>query len=122
MLGLDDLEGLKYMTIEEGAMQGLKKLVMQRCGSFKNVPLGIEHLAKLKAIEFFDMPAELIMALRPNVGKDYWRVQTVPTVYSTYWRNGVWDVYSLETFGDIESDVDHRIAMRTLELPTLWKA
>ena len=122
VLGLDDLEGLKYMTIEEGAMQGLKKLVMQRCGSFKNVPLGIEHLAKLKAIEFFDMPAELIMALRPNVGEDYWRVQNVPTVYSTYWRNDGWDVYSLETFGDIESDVDHRIAMRTLQLPTLWKA
>jgi len=121
VLGLDDLEGLKYMIIEEGAMKGLKKLVMQRCGSFKNVPLGIEHLTKLKTVEFFDMPDELIMDLRPNGGKDYWRVQNVPTVYSTYWRDGGWDVYSLETFGERESDSNHSSAKRTLEPPTLWK-
>ncbi|CAK8540294.1 unnamed protein product [Lathyrus sativus] len=121
VLGLDDLEGLNSMTIEEGAMQGLKKLVIQRCGSFKIVPLGIEHLTKLKTIEFFDMPDELITALLPNGGKDYWRVQHVPTVYSTYWRDGGWDVYSLETFGERVTDSNHSTAKRTLEPPTLWK-
>jgi disease resistance protein RPM1 len=121
VLGLDDLEGLKYMVIEDEAMQGLKKLVIQQCGSFKNVPLGIEHLTKLKAIELFDMPKELIMALRPNGGGDYWRVQKVPTIYSTYRRDNGWDVYPKETFGEIESDVDHSIALRTLQPPTLWK-
>ncbi|GAU42456.1 hypothetical protein TSUD_235250 [Trifolium subterraneum] len=121
MLGLDDLEGLKYMIIEEEAMQGLKKLVIQQCGSFKNVPLGIEHLTKLKAIELFDMPKELIMALRPNEGEDYWRVQNVPAIYSTYWRDHGWDVYPINTFGEIESDIDHSIALRTLQLPTLSK-
>ncbi|PNX76640.1 disease resistance protein rpm1-like [Trifolium pratense] len=102
-------------------MQGLKKLIIQRCGSFKHVPLGIEHLTKLKTIEFFDMPDELVKALLPNGGKDYWRVQNVPTVYSTYWREGGWDVYSLETFGERETDSNHSSAKRTLELPTLWK-
>ncbi|WJX61587.1 hypothetical protein P8452_46661 [Trifolium repens] len=121
VLGLDDLQGLKYMIIEEGAMQGLKKLIIQRCGSFKHVPLGLEHLTKLKTIEFFDMPDELVISLLPNGGKDYWRVQNVPTVYSTYWRDGGWDVYSLETFGERETDVNHSSAKRTLELPTLWK-
>jgi len=61
------------------------------------------------------------MDLRPNGGKDYWRVQNVPTVYSTYWRDGGWDVYSLETFGERESDSNHSSAKRTLEPPTLWK-
>ncbi|CAJ2647091.1 unnamed protein product [Trifolium pratense] len=121
VLGLDDLKGLKSMIIEKGAMQGLKKLIIQRCGSFKHVPLGIEHLTKLKTIEFFDMPDELVKALLPNGGKDYWRVQNVPTVYSTYWREGGWDVYSLETFGERETDSNHSSAKRTLELPTLWK-
>ncbi|XP_045813911.1 disease resistance protein RPM1-like [Trifolium pratense] len=121
MLGLDDLKGLKYMIIEEEAMQGLKKLVIQQCGSFKNVPLGIEYLTKLKAIELFDMPIELIMALRPNGGEDYWRVQNIPTIYSTYWRDHGWDVYPIKTFGEIESDIDHSIALRTLQLPTLSK-
>ncbi|GAU42460.1 hypothetical protein TSUD_235290, partial [Trifolium subterraneum] len=121
VLGLDDLEGLKYMNIEEGAMQGLKKLVIQQCASLKNVPLGIERLTKLKAIELFDMPKELIMALRPNGGEDYWKVQNVPTIYSTYWRDRGWDVYPIETFGEIENDTDHSSALRTLQLPPLWK-
>lgn len=121
VLGLDDLDGLKSMIMEEGAMPGLKKLIIQRCGSFKQVPLGIEHLTKLKTIEFFDMPEELIMALRPNGGEDYWRVQHVPAVYSSYWRDGGWDVYSLETFGEQESDSSRSTATRSLELCTLWK-
>ncbi|GAU42458.1 hypothetical protein TSUD_235280 [Trifolium subterraneum] len=121
MLGLDDLEGLKYMIIKEEAMKGLKKLVIQQCGSFKNVPVGIEHLTKLKAIELFDMPIELIMAMCPNGGEDYIKVQHVPTIYSTYWRDDGWDVYPKNSFGEIKSDIDHSIALRTLTLPTLSK-
>ena len=102
-------------------MPGLKKLIIQRCKSFKQVPIGIEHVSKLKAIEFFDMPEELITALRPNGGQDNWRVQHVPVVYSTYWRDGGWDVYSLETFGERETGSSHSAAMRSLELRTLWK-
>ncbi|KAL1315805.1 disease resistance protein RPM1-like [Arachis hypogaea] len=119
VLGLDEIDGLKSMIMEEGAMPGLKKLIIQRCGALTQVPLGIEHLSKLKSIEFFDMPEELISALRPNGGKDNWRVQHVPVVYSTYWRDGGWDVYSLDTFG--ERETDSSAVMRSLELPTLWK-
>ncbi|GAU42453.1 hypothetical protein TSUD_235220 [Trifolium subterraneum] len=124
VLGLDDLQGLKCMIIDEGAMQGLKKLIIQQCGSLKHVPVGIEYLTKLKTIDFFDMPDELLTALRPNIGREFWRVQNVPTVYTTYWRDGGWDVYSLETFGERATDSDdHSNAMRlrTLELPILWK-
>ncbi|XP_020226355.1 disease resistance protein RPM1 [Cajanus cajan] len=121
VLGLDDLNGLKSMTVEEGAMPGLKKLIIQRCSSFKQVPLGVEHLIKLKSIEFFDMPDELITALSPSGGADYWRVQHVPAVYSSYWRDGGWDVFSLDTLGDRESDSSRGSAMRNLEICTLWK-
>lgn len=121
VLGLDDLDAVKSVIIQEGAMPGLKNLIIQRCGSFKQVPLGIEHLTKLKKIEFFNMPEELIMPLRPNGGEDYWRVQHVPAVYTTYWRDGGWDVYSLETFGERESDSNSGNAIRSLELPTFWK-
>lgn len=102
-------------------MPGLKKLIIQRCDSLKQVPLGIEHLTKLKSIEFFDMPEELITALRPNGGEDYWRVQHVPAVYISYWRDGGWDVYSLETLGERESDSSGGTAIRSLEICTLWK-
>ncbi|GAU49375.1 hypothetical protein TSUD_252500 [Trifolium subterraneum] len=50
VLGLDDLEGVEHIIIEEEAMQGLKNLVIRQCGSSKNVPLGIERLTKLKPI------------------------------------------------------------------------
>ncbi|KAK7309670.1 hypothetical protein RJT34_06588 [Clitoria ternatea] len=121
VLGLDDLGGVKSMIVEEGAMPGLKKLIIQRCDSFKHVPIGIEHLTKLKTIEFFDMPEEFITTLHPNSGEEYWRVQHVPVVYSTYWRDGGWDVYSLETLGERESDSSRGTAMRSLEVRTLWK-
>ncbi|KAI4314537.1 hypothetical protein L6164_027435 [Bauhinia variegata] len=121
LLGLDDLEEMKHMVVEEGAMPGLKKLIIQRCKSLKQVPSGIEFLTKLKAIEFFDMPDELIDALCPNGGEDYWRVAHVPSVYSMYWRSGGWDVYSLETLGERYTDSSHTAAMRSLELRTLWK-
>ncbi|OIW10701.1 hypothetical protein TanjilG_16073 [Lupinus angustifolius] len=121
VLGLDDLDELTTMVIEEGAMCGLKKLIIQRCKSFKEVPLGIEHLTKLKKIEFFDMPDELITALRPDGGKDYSRVQNVPAVYATYWRDDGWDVYSLETFGERETDFSHSASMRSHEHHPLRK-
>ncbi|KAI4328008.1 hypothetical protein L6164_020406 [Bauhinia variegata] len=124
LLGLDDLDGMKCMIVEEGAMPGLKRLIIQRCESLKEVPSGIEHLTKLKSIEFFDMPDELIDALRPNGGKDNWRVAHVPVVYSTYWSSGGWDVYSLETLGERDkasSSSSHTAAMRSLQLRTLWK-
>lgn len=121
LLGLDQMEGLKSMTVEEGAMPNLKRLIIQRCGSLKQVPSGIEHLTKLKAIDFFDMPDELIMALRPIGGEDYWRVEHVPVVYSTYWRSGGWDVYTLETFGERDSSSSLNSAMRSHDLRTLWK-
>ncbi|KAI9125089.1 hypothetical protein K1719_003705 [Acacia pycnantha] len=31
-------------------------------------------------------------------GEDYWKVAHIPEVYFTYWRDGAWDVYALESF------------------------
>ncbi|KOM30184.1 hypothetical protein LR48_Vigan983s000200 [Vigna angularis] len=121
VLGLDDLDELKSMTVEEGAMPGLKKLIIQRCGSLKQLPFGIEHLTKLKSIEFFDMPEELITRLHPKGGQDYLRAKNVPAVYSSYWRDGGWDVYSLETLEERETDFNRSTAVRSLENCPLWK-
>ncbi|XP_028759486.1 disease resistance protein RPM1-like [Neltuma alba] len=121
LLGLDDMDGLKSMIVEEGAMPNLKRLIIQRCGSLKKVPSGIEHLSKLKAIDFFDMPDDLINALSPNGGSDHWRVEHVPAVYSTYWKSGTWDVYSVDTFGERDSSSSNNVAMKSHERRILWK-
>ncbi|WCJ44218.1 Disease resistance protein RPM1 [Euphorbia peplus] len=95
-LGLNKLEKLETMTIEQGAMPDLEKLIVQSCRSLQRLPLGIEHLTKLKEVEFFNMPLKFIMTLHPNgEDQDYLKVERVPDVYFTYWNNGKWDMYSL---------------------------
>ncbi|KAK9928153.1 hypothetical protein M0R45_025299 [Rubus argutus] len=101
ILGIDKLDELQLVTIEEGAMPCLEKLIIQRCKLLKQVPSGIEHLTNLKLLEFFDMPDELIMPLHPDGGEDHWKVAHVPAVYYSYWRGGGWDVYSLLKEGEI---------------------
>ncbi|KAJ7943897.1 Disease resistance protein [Quillaja saponaria] len=120
ILGLDKFDQLKCVKVEKGAMPCLEKLIIQRCELLQKVPSGIQHLTKLKVLEFFDMPDKLIMTLRlDGQGKDYWKVAHIPEVYSTYWRDGGWDVYSIESFR--ESFPLPGSVMRSHELRTLWK-
>ncbi|KDP27334.1 hypothetical protein JCGZ_20266 [Jatropha curcas] len=99
-LGLNKLDKLNRIIIEQGAMPCLEKLIVQSCRSLQKVPSGIEHLTELKVLEFFNMPLEFIMALHPAEEKkgDYWKVERVPEVYFTYWYDGNWDIISLESF------------------------
>ncbi|PQP97203.1 disease resistance protein RPM1-like [Prunus yedoensis var. nudiflora] len=63
VLGLDKFDNLRCVKVEEGAMPWLEKLTIQRCKSMKRVPSGVKHLSKLKLLEFFEMPSELILKL-----------------------------------------------------------
>eukprot|EP00257_Ricinus_communis_P006468 XP_002521805.2 uncharacterized protein LOC8281634 [Ricinus communis] len=105
VLGLNKLHRLNTITIEQGAMPNLEKLIVQSCRSLQRVPLGIEYLNELKVLEFYNMPLELIMALHPSGGEngDYWKVERVPEVYFTYWYDGNWDIISMESFKDKSS-------------------
>ncbi|KAI9072264.1 hypothetical protein K1719_045768 [Acacia pycnantha] len=99
LLGLDDLGGLKSIIVEEGSMPNLKRLIIQRCGSLKQVPFGIEHLSE-----------------------DHWRVEHVPAVYSTYRKSGAWDVYSLDTFEERDnSSSSNNVATKSHEIRPMWK-
>ncbi|PON94737.1 hypothetical protein TorRG33x02_095200 [Trema orientale] len=64
------------------------------------------------------------MKLRSDGGEDYWKVANVPAVYSSYWINGGWDVYSIERFSEKESsqqDAAAATAVRSHQRSTLWK-
>ncbi|XP_050377407.1 disease resistance protein RPM1-like [Argentina anserina] len=119
LLGIDKLDELQSVTIDEGAMPCLEKLIIQRCELLKKVPSGIEHLSNLKLLEFFDMPDELIRALQPDGGEDRMKIAHVAAVYYSYWRGGGWDVYSLVNDG--EGSHQGTSAMRRLEPNILWK-
>lgn len=120
-LGLDKLDALQWLTIEDGAMPLLEKLIIQRCKLLKKVPTGVEYLNNLKVLEFFDMPDELIMKLRPDGGEDYWKVAHVSAIFSSYLMDGGWDVYSIERFAERDSSPRHSTAMRSHHRSTLWK-
>ncbi|KAF5477850.1 hypothetical protein F2P56_004462 [Juglans regia] len=118
ILSLDKMDGLKTVIVDMGAMPLLEKLFLQRCKLLHSLPSGIEHLRNLKLLEFWDMPAELIMTIRLEIeGGDYWKVKHVPEINTTYWRDGGWDVYSL--YRSIDSEIS--APTRTLELPSYWK-
>ncbi|XP_062073442.1 disease resistance protein RPM1-like isoform X2 [Humulus lupulus] len=121
-LGLDKFDKLESVEVGKGAMPCLEKLIIQRCNSLFKVPSGVEHLTELKGIEFFDMPNELIMKLSPDgKGEDYWKVAHVPEVCSTYWRDGGWDVYSIESFREREKTPPAGTVVRSHRCRTLWK-
>ncbi|KAM3323363.1 hypothetical protein P3S67_004514 [Capsicum chacoense] len=63
LLNLDRLEGLRQITIGEGVVPHLEKMVIQRCAFLESVPNGIECLLNLKVLEFFDIPDEFITTL-----------------------------------------------------------
>lgn len=97
LLNLDKIEKLRSVVIDEGAMPHLERLVIQRCNFLERVPAGIECLINLKYLEFFDMPDEFISTFHPDKqGEDYCKVAHIPEVYCTYWKDGFWEVNSLE--------------------------
>ncbi|PON63349.1 LRR domain containing protein [Parasponia andersonii] len=122
ILGLDDFEELRGIQLEPGALKFLKNLSIRQCQFLEKVPSGIENLTKLKLLEFFEMPAELFNILRPDIkDSDYRRVAHIPEVYSTYWREGEWKVYSLESMSEGENCPLPSTLIKTCDLHTRWK-
>lgn len=120
VLGLDKFDGLNQVIVGKGAMPYLETLSIGRCESLKKVPSGIQHLTKLKVLEFFDMPDELTKRICPHgPGKDYWKVSHIAEVYSTYMTDGGWDVYALDSFRDCSPRSG--TVMRSHERRTPWK-
>ncbi|XP_009346318.2 disease resistance protein RPM1-like [Pyrus x bretschneideri] len=121
-LGIDEFEELRCIEVQVGAMPSLQKLSIQRCKSLEKVPSGIEHLKKLKVLEFFDMPEKLIKTLSPHEqGNDYGKVAHIPEVYFTYLRESGWEVYPLEGLNEGENFPQTTSLMKSHELETRWK-
>ncbi|KAL3743672.1 hypothetical protein ACJRO7_018873 [Eucalyptus globulus] len=71
ILGLDFFEELRFIQVEKGAMPCLEKWSIQRCN-------------KLKVLELFDMPDELIKKLKPEEqDEEYGKVTHIPELIET---------------------------------------
>ncbi|KDP33396.1 hypothetical protein JCGZ_12852 [Jatropha curcas] len=92
ILFLDELEELRWLEMEKGAMPILGELTISRSQFLEEVPSGIQHLKDLKTIKFFDMPDELnkmIMAKRQDT--DSWNLSHVPQIYFIKWKKSCWE-------------------------------
>ncbi|TQD80653.1 hypothetical protein C1H46_033832 [Malus baccata] len=86
-LGIGEFDELRCIEVQVGAMPSIEKLSIRHCKSLEKVPSGIEHLNKLKVLELFNMPENLVKKLSPHEqGNDYWKVAHVPEVYFTNLR------------------------------------
>ena len=121
-LGLDEFKELRCVEVELGAMPCVEKLSIKRCKLLEEVPSGIEHLTNLKVLKFFNMPEKLMKTLCPDTqGSDCWKIAHITEVYCSYWREGGWEIYSLECLCDKESNPCLSSVLKSDELETCWK-
>ncbi|GMN60879.1 hypothetical protein TIFTF001_029969 [Ficus carica] len=85
-LRLRNLDGLKDMKIDGGALPLLEKFVFGPSPLMKEIPSGLQHLTNLKSLDFKSMPREFVVSLQPNIGPDYWKIQHLPSVTFTFKR------------------------------------
>lgn len=82
-LGLHRLESLQMVIIEQSAMPGLERFILQGCPMLKILPDGIEHLSKLEVLDLVYMPDELVAKIKASPmhpGPDYPKVRHIPEV------------------------------------------
>ncbi|KAL3738635.1 hypothetical protein ACJRO7_020073 [Eucalyptus globulus] len=123
ILGLDKFDELRSVEVEEGAMPCLEKLIIQRCKLLEKLPSGIEYLTKLKLLEFFDMPDQLVKKfMRHEHDEDYQKVAHIPEVYCGYWRDGGWDVQPIDRLLSVgEASSCQGTSMSSNAFPPCWK-
>ncbi|XP_028213971.1 disease resistance protein RPM1-like [Glycine soja] len=79
-LYLGNLDKLKFILIDRGALCSLEVFSLQELSQLKTVPSGIQHLEKLKDLYINYMPTEFEQRIAPDGGEEHWIIQDVPHV------------------------------------------
>ncbi|XP_071919938.1 disease resistance protein RPM1-like [Coffea arabica] len=81
-LYLRRMEGLRWMTVEEGACPNLQKLVLDRLPSLEDLPSGIQHLSHLQELGLYEMSSQLIEKVenQEEDSEDYRRMAHIPEI------------------------------------------
>jgi disease resistance protein RPM1 len=97
-LTLKELKELKMVEIDKGSLPSLEQLEIGPCPQMKELPSGIQHLGRLKIIDFYEMQGEFVLRMQPNGGEDYWKVKKVTTIHLKYKIKG--EKYQIYKLGD----------------------
>ncbi|KAF8028246.1 hypothetical protein BT93_E0989 [Corymbia citriodora subsp. variegata] len=97
ILLLEELEGLRSMSFEQGTLPHLDNLIISRCQWLERIPSGIELIPSIKELTFLDMSHELFEKIREDPEKDNYRIAKIPKVNFRRWRAGHWEPYQVES-------------------------
>ncbi|CDP12939.1 unnamed protein product [Coffea canephora] len=97
-LWLRRMEGLRWMTVEEGACPNLQKLVLNQLPSLEDLPWGIQHLSHLQELALYEMSSQLIEKVenQKEDSEDYRRMAHIlEIVIGFYADDGEWRIRRL---------------------------
>ncbi|CDP12947.1 unnamed protein product [Coffea canephora] len=97
-LWLRRMEGLRWMTVEEGACPNLRKLVLYQLPSLEDLPSGIQHLSHLQELGLYEMSSQLMEKVenQEEESENYRRVTHIPEiVIGFYADDGEWRIRQL---------------------------
>ncbi|XP_027157400.1 disease resistance protein RPM1-like [Coffea eugenioides] len=97
-LWLRRMEGLRWMTVEEGACPNLRKLVLSRLPLLEDLPSGIQHLSHLQELGLCEMSSRLMEKVenQQEESEDYRRMAHIPEIVIGFYTNdGRWRIRRL---------------------------
>ncbi|KAG2318183.1 hypothetical protein Bca52824_021305 [Brassica carinata] len=80
ILDIVQMQHLKEVVIEGGAMFELQKLYVRACRVLESVPKGIENLVNLQELHLSHVSDQLVERIRGEEGVDRWRVKHIPAI------------------------------------------
>ncbi|XP_027180874.1 disease resistance protein RPM1-like [Coffea eugenioides] len=97
-LWLRRMEGLRWMTVEEGVCPNLRRLVLEQLPLLEDLPSGIQHLTHLQELGLYKMSSRLIEKVKNQEedSEDYRRMAYIPEiVIGFYTDDGRWRIRRL---------------------------
>ncbi|XP_027155865.1 disease resistance protein RPM1-like [Coffea eugenioides] len=97
-LWLRRMEGLRKMTIEEGACPHLQRLILKQLPLLEDLPSGIQHLTHLQELCLYEMSSRMMEKVgnQKEDSEDYRRIAHIPEiVIGFYADDGEWRIRRL---------------------------
>ncbi|XP_027157394.1 disease resistance protein RPM1-like [Coffea eugenioides] len=81
-LWLRRMEGLRWMTVEEGACPNLRRLVLYQLPSLEDLPSGIQHLSHLQELHLYAVSSRMMEKVenQEEESENYRRMTHIPEI------------------------------------------
>ncbi|KAF7850255.1 hypothetical protein BT93_L5688 [Corymbia citriodora subsp. variegata] len=96
ILLLEELEGLRSMSLEKGTLKHLKNLTISRCQWLERIPSGIEFISSIEELTFLDMSHEFYEKVRADAEKEGYK-KLLDIAKFRRWRAGHWEPHHEES-------------------------